>query len=241
MSNETVVINEGAEVTQLNLLTWAQATPREAPAVPYNRIQQFGKWIQFKKTKGCFDVRAQVLIRDSLIPATSTDAKPCTIEQGEWLDPYTNQKFTLDGEIQIDHMVPLKEAYDAGAMQWSRSKRCVYANFLGMKQHLISTSNFENQSKSDKTPAEYIPPQKDYVCTYLKNWLNVKLVWKLSMSSIEAAAIKNYVKEYGCHEADFMVEKKTIDEIRKIAQSYEALCPIPKSPVKPTPVTPAPK
>lgn len=227
--NDADSLTEKSNSTTLSLLSWSQSGKlREKPDIDYNRILQFGKWIQFKKTKGCYDTRAQVLIRDSIIPATSTDAKPCTIEEGEWLDSYSNQKFNHDSEIQIDHMVPLKEAYLAGAYQWTRAKRCVYANFTGLKEHLISTSNFENQSKSDKTPEAYIPPNKDYVCTYLKNWLTVKMIWKMSMTPGETNAIQKHFKDFNCNDSDFVVERALVDDNRILAQKLEALCPVPK-------------
>ncbi len=174
VSEESKVVKPWSLVSanSIDLLKWNNSGKlREAPAVPYERKSLFGKWIHYKKSPGCYDVRAQVLVRESKITAISTDDKPCTIEKGEWQDPYSGKILTTDDEVQIDHMVPLKEAYDAGAYAWTQSKRCVYANFLGMKDHLIAGSNFENQSKSDKTPEKYIPPLKEYVCTYPKNWL----------------------------------------------------------------------
>ena len=212
---------------QIHLLNWVRAeNQRPTPIENYNRIHHFGKWIQFKKTKGCFNVRAQVLIRDSIVPATSIDDEPCTIEKGEWNDSYTDMKIFDDNEVQIDHMVPLKEAYLAGGHEWSRAKRCVYANFLNEKDHLISTSNFENQSKADKTPEKYLPPKATYVCNYLKSWLKVKLIWKLSMQDSEADAIKKHIKDYNCKEADFNLTRADVKTTRKQIVNLESFCPV---------------
>lgn len=230
--------NKEASSVQLTLLDWEfTGQLREKPGVEYSRRGQFGRWIQFKKTPGCYDVRAQVLIRDSLIPAISTDKIPCTIEKGEWLDPYSGVKAFEDDQVQIDHMVPLKEAYTSGAYAWTQAQRCVYANFTGMKEHLIATSNFENLSKSDKTPEQYMPPLREYQCTYLKNWLSVKLIWKLSLSQSEAEAIRARMKEAGCMDSDFTISKQKVDEVRTLARSLEAVCPVPRVTVKkiPTP------
>jgi hypothetical protein len=239
---ETNSITEAnSDASQYNLLNWkTEAAIRQKPAELYNRNLQFGRWIQFKKTKGCFDTRAQALIRDSVTAATSTDDKKCTIEKGEWHDPYSGQIFFDDNQVQIDHMVPLKEAYLAGAHTWSRAKRCVYANFTGMKDHLITASNFENLSKSDKTPENYIPPNKDYVCTYLKNWLTVKLIWKLSMTRPEAMAIKKHMADYGCKENEMHLQKSFVEEMRELALKLEPLCPVPRKKMNlaATPATP---
>lgn len=217
--------------TDVSLLNWTMTSEfRQKPATTYNRQKQFGRWIQFKKTKGCYDTRAQVLIRDSRIEATSTDNKPCTIEKGEWLDPYSGRQLYDDDQVQIDHMVPLKEAYLAGASQWSQAQRCVYANFMGMKEHLVATSNFENLSKSDKTPELYMPPSREYKCAYLKNWLTVKLIWKLTMTSNEAQAIRARMKDAGCDEKEFIVSQTKISEVRQVAKNLEATCPVPRNP-----------
>jgi hypothetical protein len=234
-NTEVIMISDtaeknGAPSKDLNLLRWVSTGQnRKPPGAPYDRKEQFGSWIHFRKTPGCLDTRAQVLVRDSLVKATSTDDKPCTIEKGEWLDPYTNQKIFSDDEVQIDHMVPLKEAYEAGASEWARSKRCVYANFLGMKEHLIATSNHENMSKGDQTPEGYLPPNKDYQCTYLKNWLTVKLIWKLSMTPSESEAIRRLVKDSGCNESDFVIARSKVVNTRRIALGLEGTCPVPRS------------
>lgn len=211
----------------LNLLDWqATGQVRAFPAVKYNRVAQFGDWILFKGQK-CYDVRAQVLMRDSKVQATSIDKLPCTIEKGEWYDLYSGETFFEDGKIDIDHMVPLKEAYNSGADAWSREKRCVYANFTEMPEHLLSVSARENRTKSDRTPEKYMPPLKEYHCTYLKNWLTVKLVWKLSMTSNEASAIQHYLQEQNCDLSQFVIEKQRVAEARQKAQALEAICPVP--------------
>lgn len=212
---------------ELSLLNWRDTEkPRPKPADDYDRPKHFGRWVQFKNTRGCYNVRAQVLIRDSRVRPSSIDQEPCTIEKGEWNDPYSGQKFENDDEVQIDHMVPLKEAYEAGAFAWTPARRCVYANFMGMKEHLIATSNFENQSKSDKTPEFYMPPRREYQCTYLKNWLAVKFIWKLSMTSGEASAIKAHMKEAGCKISEFSIDQKTVAEMRRLAVRLEKTCPV---------------
>ncbi len=232
----TLTISESNDLTEglvekniIRLLNWiSNEKPDEPLTEDYNRMKQFGRWVQFKKTKGCYDTRAQVLIRDSVVKAESTDDKKCTIEKGEWHDPYSGQVLTQDSDVQIDHMVPLKAAYSAGASTWSRAKKCVYANFTAVSFHLISTSNFENQSKSDKSPEDYIPPNKDYVCTYLKNWLSVKLIWKLKMTESEAQAISNKIKEYNCNPNDFFLQRSAVQQARDTALQIEKFCPISK-------------
>lgn len=238
---EEIILNEASDSSaegkgseRISLLSWSSANQnRQAPSVLYDRLKQFGKWAEHKKTlckgkQSFYDTRALVLIRDSQVKAISTDDKPCTIEKGEWVDPYSGRKVFDDDEVQIDHMVPLKAAYDAGAYKWSQARRCVYANFMEMDEHLISTSNFENQSKSDKTPEKYMPPLKEYHCTYLKNWLSVKLIWKLGMTSGEVKAIRSLMKQADCHLADFTISQQRVSRMRRVAKNLEASCPVPR-------------
>lgn len=225
--NTALQAGDLVEQNLIRLLVWSESDQKRAtPAVDYDRTKQFGHWVRFKNSKVCYNTRALVLLRDSVVQAKSTDEKPCTIEQGEWFDPYSNQKFTSDDQVQIDHMVPLKEAYLAGAHEWTQAKRCVYANFMGFKPHLIAASNFENQSKSDQTPENYLPPSRDYVCTYLKNWLSVKLIWKMSMTKSEASAIRQQVKDFACNESDFIIQKSIVSDARISAKKLEAICPL---------------
>ena len=42
---------------------------------------------------------------------------------GEWLAPYSNTIVTDPGRLDVDHMVPLGNAHDSGAWQWSANRR----------------------------------------------------------------------------------------------------------------------
>ncbi|MFJ8856436.1 DUF1524 domain-containing protein [Streptomyces sp. NPDC102437] len=54
--------------------------------------------------------------------------------------------------MNIDHIVPLKEAWRSGASEWSTPERRALANGLTDSQ-LIAVSAASNQSKGDKDPA----------------------------------------------------------------------------------------
>lgn len=57
----------------------------------------------------------------------------------------------------IDHVVPLSEAWKSGANEWTTAERRAFANDLTNPQ-LIAVTDSVNQSKSDKTPADWKPP-----------------------------------------------------------------------------------
>jgi hypothetical protein len=86
-------------------------------------------------------------------------------------------------------MVPLAEAWDSGASKWDADKRQQYANDMGDSVSLIAVTAATNRSKSDQDPAEWLPA-KD-VCTYIKNWVAVKIRWSLTVDDKELKVIKD--------------------------------------------------
>ena len=138
---------------------------------------------------GC-STREEVLIAESLTNA-QVDAYGCKVIAGDWYSPYNNQKYSYPADVDIDHVVALKEAWDSGAHSWSASKREQFANDLSDGRHLIAVKDSENQSKSDKDPSNWIPKNSAYVCTYLADWVAIKARWGLTMDTSEWGRIKN--------------------------------------------------
>lgn len=142
---------------------------------------------------GC-DTRAEVLIAES---STSTGRTgTCTITSGSWLSRYDGVRFTTASSLDIDHMVPLKEAWISGASSWSSSRRQDFANDLGDGRSLIAVSASTNRSKSDQDPDSWLPPSTSYRCTYVSDWIAVKYRWGLSVDSAEKSALQDVLA--GC-------------------------------------------
>lgn len=136
---------------------------------------------------GC-DTREEVLIRDSITPA-QVDPFGCQVRAGDWFSPYDGGSWSDRGDVDIDHVVALKEAWDSGAHAWSTEQRTQYANDLSDPRTLIAVTDSVNQSKSDKDPAQWMPPLASYHCTYLASWVAVKARWGLSMDATERSAV----------------------------------------------------
>lgn len=77
---------------------------------------------------GC-DTREEVLIAESR--TAPTIGPGCKVTAGEWFSYYDGQTTTQPRGLDIDHMVPLTEAWDSGACTWSAARRKAYANDLG--------------------------------------------------------------------------------------------------------------
>jgi hypothetical protein len=140
--------------------------------------------------------RDDVLLRDA-VPGTAKVAQQGACDHdvlaGTWHDPYTGRtlRFTdlkdlAQAEaIQIDHVVPLAEAWVSGARGWSRDRREVFANDLG---ELLAVDGPTNMSKGDGDPAAWRPRQ-GYQCAYARRWIAVKLRYGLAVDPPEKAAL----------------------------------------------------
>ena len=138
---------------------------------------------------GC-DSREQVLKRDS-VTLPQVDPYKCKVVAGDWVSPYDGARWSSPTDVDIDHVVALKEAWDSGAWAWSAATRNAYANDTTDRRTLLAVTDNVNQQKSDKDPSNWVPPLKSYLCTYLGNWISVKARWNLSMDQSEWGRIKN--------------------------------------------------
>lgn len=138
---------------------------------------------------GC-DTREEVLKRDST-SKPQVDPYRCYVVAGDWFSKYDGKTLGDRSDVDIDHVVALKEAWDSGAWSWSESQRKAYANDLTDRRSLIAVNDRVNMSKGDKDPSNWMPPLKSYWCTYLGDWISVKARWGLSMDQSEFGRIKN--------------------------------------------------
>lgn len=175
----------GTNPTALSVL--ATITVQNEYKTGYSR-SYFKHWID-ANGNGC-NTREEVLIAESRSKA-QVDAYGCKVIEGDWFSPYDNVMYTNPSELDIDHMIPLKEAWDSGAWNWTAAQRQAFANDLSDARALIAVTAGQNRSKSDKDPSNWIPPQKSHACTYLSEWVAIKARWKLSMDQSEFGRIKN--------------------------------------------------
>ena len=163
------------------------ASPVTAAATPvYDR----GAWQHWVDADGdCQDTRQEVLVAESLVPVTFTDDRRCRVAGGEWLGPYTGQRFMDPGQLDIDHLVPLRHAHDTGAGAWSAARKREYANYLAQPAHLVAVEARANRSKGAKGPADWRPPEQAYWCRYATDWQAIKQQWGLRIDEREAAAL----------------------------------------------------
>ncbi|QDY07870.1 HNH endonuclease [Micromonospora sp. HM134] len=163
---------------QLNALTVAA----EGSTSGYSR-DLFPHWIT---VSGSCDTREQILKRDGTSVVVNSS---CQATSGRWYSPYDGATWTAASDVDIDHVVPLAEAWRSGASSWTTSRRQSFANDLSGPQLIAVTDNV-NQSKSDQDPSTWQPPLSSYRCTYSKMWITVKYTWGLRLQSSEKSALQ---------------------------------------------------
>jgi len=147
----------------------------------------FKHWSDLDKN-GC-STRNDVIIHEALVKPKIDAGCKIVKDTGKWYSAYDGLTVTNFSALDVDHMVPLAEAWDSGASKWDATKREQYANDMGDENALIAVTAATNRSKSDQDPADWLPA-KD-VCTYIKNWVHVKLRWSLTVDDKELKAIKD--------------------------------------------------
>lgn len=117
------------------------------------------------------------------------DFGQCYITGGTWISVYDSVTTTNPSEFDVDHFVPLKEAWDSGAWDWDAETRQAFANDLDFAPSLIAVSASSNRSKSASDVTEWLPTNQDYWCVYATSWVQVKLRWSLSVDSAEESKL----------------------------------------------------
>ena len=156
-------------------ITHTQATITEG----YKR-DLFPHWLD--EDGNCRDTRAETLIRQSQVPVAFAGGAGCQVTSGRWYDPYTNSTFTDDDELDIDHIVPLKWAYEHGADKWPERIRAAFANDT---LNVIAVSLSANRSKGAKGPTEWMPANQGFRCQYLERFQKVIRKYQLSFKAAE--------------------------------------------------------
>lgn len=160
----------------------------EGSSSGYDR-DKFPHWIS--QGDSC-NTREVVLERDGTNVVQNSS---CAAVSGRWYSPYDGATWYAASDVDIDHVVPLAEAWRSGASSWTTSRRQSFANDLSRAQLIAVTDNV-NQSKGDKDPAEWLPSRSTYRCTYARMWVWVKYYYDLTLDSAEKSTLSSILN--GC-------------------------------------------
>ncbi|MGY5103029.1 HNH endonuclease family protein [Streptomyces sp. 900105245] len=154
-------------------------------------LTAFKHWVDADKD-GC-NTRAEVLKAEAVIAPEQINR--CSLIGGTWYSPYDDRYIEGPTGLDIDHLVPLAEAWDSGASAWSPAEREAYANDLGDDRALIAVSAASNRSKADQDPSTWLPPAAGYRCQYTTDWVADKTRWGLSIDTAEQTALTDVLAD----------------------------------------------
>lgn len=174
--------NIPSESTARSELT-ALVVSAEDPMTGYSR-DLFPTWIAIS---GNCNTREWVLERDGT--GVTVDGA-CEPTSGSWFSEYDGVTITASSGVDIDHVVPLAEAWRSGASSWTTSRRQSFGNDVDDPQ-LIAVSASSNRSKGDEDPSTWKPTRTSYYCTYSKMWIASKYTWDLRLQSTEKMALQS--------------------------------------------------
>ena len=193
----------------------------------------FNHWIDADKD-GC-DTRKEVLIAEATVKP-KIGAK-CVLSGGTWLSSYDNKTVKGSGTgLDVDHMVPLAEAWRSGAWQWTPEEREIFANDLLDERVLIAVSASSNRSKSDKDPAKWLPKgSKEAVCDYVFNWVSVKYRFSLTIDPKERQVVERITLEPSCNSRHAQTLVKPYKQFQKYISKGDSKPTPNETEVAPTP------
>lgn len=155
------------------------------PAEPYRR-QAFGRGWAYDPASGC-NTRERVLADESG-PGLVVGER-CKPLAGTWTSTYDGVAATDPAALEIDHLVPLADAWRSGAATWSPERRLAFANDLTDPGTLVAVTSRSNRSKGDSSPDRWLPSAPEDRCRYVGDWIRVKYRWGLTITPAEKATL----------------------------------------------------
>lgn len=171
------------------------AVKGRAPKTGYDRALFGQAWsddvtVEFGHN-GC-DTRNDILRRDLDNETFRAGTNDCVVATGLLHDPYTGTDINFvrgqntSSAVQIDHVVPLSDAWQKGAQSWAADTR---RNFANDPRNLLAVDGPSNQQKSDSDAATWLPANKAYRCMYAVKIIDVKSAYGIWVTDAERTAL----------------------------------------------------
>jgi hypothetical protein len=150
---------------------------------------------------GC-DTRNDILRRDLAAVTVKPGTHGCKVTSGRLSDPYSGSQvaFSTDNPdaVEVDHIVPLRAAWDYGAARWPIAKREQLAND---PKNLVAVARTSNRAKSDTTPGDQLnptnwrPATRAGRCFYGRRYVAVAAAYQLPISRADRAVLQQALDE----------------------------------------------
>ena len=138
----------------------------------------------------CQNTRMEILIDQSTVPVRFAGGDDCRVIYGRWISPFTGNVIHDGSKVQIDHVVPLKWAWERGAPSWPQAKREKFAND---PVNLLPVEASLNASKGAQGPDQWLPPSGQ--CGYVARFVRVVKIYNLQPTPREEAAISGLLDQ----------------------------------------------
>ncbi|MEV0382275.1 HNH endonuclease family protein [Nonomuraea sp. NPDC050643] len=168
-----------------------------APKTGFDRDEFGPSWADVDRN-GC-DTRNDILKRDMENEKFKSGTHDCIVLSGTLHDPYSGKTIKFERgqdtsmDVQIDHLIPLSDAWQKGAQRWTATKRKEFAND---PLNLLAVDGPLNGQKSDSDAATWLPPRKAYRCAYIARQVDVKAKYEVWVTSAEKDAMETILR--GC-------------------------------------------
>ncbi|PMH06027.1 HNH endonuclease family protein [Vibrio splendidus] len=139
----------------------------------------------------CQDARAEALISQSVSTVSFKTNKACRVVSGRWVSLFTGNTIYSASDIDIDHVIPLKWAWDHGADGWTEEKRKAIANDPA---NLIAVEASLNRQKGSKGLDEWLPPKNQ--CQYILRFMRIKQKYGIELSTSKRQSYRDLQAHY---------------------------------------------
>jgi len=188
--SQQIVKPKKGQVSAVTLLGELKVA-KESHAASY-RSSKFKRWVDANRDGE--DTRAEVLKAESKKKVTK--GRDHQVKSGRWVSAYDGKVLRTASKLEIDHLVPLKEAWTSGASAWSTKKRTAFANDTGYAASLIAVSKQAERAKGSKEPNAYLPGKASARCAYVRDYIAVKHRWGLKVDATEKSALRADLATY---------------------------------------------
>lgn len=175
-------LNVNSALVKVSGGTDAEPRSFDSVKVAYDR-NFFGSWSD--DDDDCRNTRHELLASLSTT-AVRWSVDGCRVIRGRWNDPYTGRVFFEAHQLDIDHLVSLKWAWEHGASVWSRERRIEFANDA---RNLFAVDDSTNQSKGAASPTAWLPPDAGFHCQYVVRFQRIVRIYGISLNTLERREI----------------------------------------------------
>lgn len=187
----TACIESGGRLPKAMSLSLLASTSREGAGnlsqPGYARARFGAGWADVDGD--CQDSRAEALIETSSTPVRFSDSRRCRVIAGRWVSPFTGQVIQNSADIDIDHVVPLRWAWEHGAALWTQEKREKFAND---PRNLWPVELSLNRSKGARGPDDWLPPSGQ--CLYTARFVRIVRIFDLNLNEAEQSAFQSILE-----------------------------------------------